>query len=361
MGNKPGERPKGIEEYDDLVRLSFFSEIGKTISASRNLTELLRAMMEQIGSIFAPTSWSILLRNHKSGELTFVMVTGAGADELRGKTLRRGQGVAGWIAENGLPVIIDDVARDPRFDGSMDQTIQFKTESIIGVPLKTRTRVFGVIELVNRLSGQHFSTYDLKLLTTIADYAAIAMEKLYYIQALRRTATTDHLTGLYNRRLLMPFIKREIERSKRDGTSFCLLFIDVNNFKQVNDRRGHDAGDNVLRQVAEILRIVLRKVDFICRWGGDEFVVVLPALTKEGAERIKERLLAYPAFVALATEFEIGLSVGVQEAADGDVDEIMAAVDRDMYDEKMSQLDEEPEDMPTALEEALEGVQELTR
>ncbi len=356
MADTNSKTPDGCEQYDDLVRLSFFSDIGKTITASRNLSELLKAIMEQIGSIFAPTSWSILMRNHRTGELTFIMVTGAGADDLRGKTLKCGQGVAGWIAENGLPVIIDDVAQDSRFDRSMDQTIQFKTESIIGVPLKTRTRVFGVIELINRLSGQHFSTFDLKLLNTIADYAAIAMEKLYYIQALRRTATTDHLTGLYNRRLLMPIIKREIERSKRDGVSFSILFIDVNNFKQVNDRRGHDAGDNVLRQVAEILRNVLRKVDFICRWGGDEFVVVLPALTQEGAQRIKDRLLTWPPFLELATEYDIGLSIGIQEAQDGDAAAILAAVDRDMYDEKSSQIDDEPEDMPTALEEALQGV-----
>jgi diguanylate cyclase (GGDEF)-like protein len=351
------EDTSGENIYDDLVKLSFFSDIGKTITASRNLSELLSAIMEQIGSIFAPASWSILLRNHKTGDLTFVLVTGAGADELRGKTIRRGQGVAGWIAENGLPVIIDDVDRDPRFNRAMDDSSGFRTESIIGVPLKTRTRVFGVIELVNRLTGQHFSTFDLKLLTTIADYAAIAMEKLYYIQALRRTATTDHLTGLYNRRLLLPYIKREIERAKRDQTSFCLLFIDVNDFKQVNDTRGHDAGDSVLRQTAEILRRVMRKVDFICRWGGDEFVVVLPGQNREGAQRIKDRLLADTELQQLFAEFQIGLSVGIQEARDGDAAEILAAVDRDMYDEKMAQIEDEPEDMPTALEDALAGVQ----
>ena len=346
------------ERYDDLIRLSFFTEIGKAITSARNLNELLHAIMEKIGTIFAPKSWSLLLRNHKNGELSFVIVTGAGADALKGRTLARGQGVAGWIAENGIPVISDDVAHDPRFDRSMDENTGFVTTSIIGVPLKTRTRVFGVIELINRLDGGNFSPFDLKLLSTIADYAAIAMEKLYYIQALRRSATTDHLTGLYNRRLLVPFIQREIDRSNRDSSSFSILFVDVDNFKNVNDNWGHGAGDQVLKTVAELLRAVIRKADFICRWGGDEFVVVLGGQGKESAETIRQRILEHELLAGLRTNYGINLSVGIHAASEGSVSEILSAVDRDMYEEKMARLSEDPEAMPSALEQALEEAAE---
>lgn len=341
------------DKYDGLIKLSFFGDIGKTITSAHTTSELLHAVMEKIGTIYAPASWSLLLRNSKTGELSFVIATGSGAEQLQGKTLSRGQGVAGWIAEHGEPVIVEDVAADPRFDPSMDQTSGFKTKSIIGVPLKTRTRVFGVIELINRLNGEPFTAFDLKLLSTIADYAAIAMEKLYYIQALKRSATTDPLTKLYNRRLLMPFVQREIERSKREGLPFSLLFIDVDRFKNVNDTWGHDAGDEVLKRIADILRSAIRKVDFICRWGGDEFVIVLSSLSKDAALPVKERILGNPEYLKLTSSYGIGLSVGIHEAQRGDAEEIIQAVDRDMYEAKMAGVENEPEDMPTALEDAV--------
>lgn len=348
MGTESKDR-----RLDGLVQLSFFSEIGKKITSARTLRELLNAVMEEIGTVFAPTNWSFLLRNHRSGELTFVMVTGSGADLLQGKTLRRGQGVAGWIAEHGEPVIIDDVSTDRRFDPTMDQVSGFVTKSIIGVPLKTRTRAFGVIELVNKLDQEPFTAFDLKLLSTIADYAAIAIEKLYYIQALRRSATTDPLTKLYNRRLLMPILQREIERNRREGIPFSILFIDVNRFKAVNDTWGHEVGDEVLKRVADLLRLTIRRVDFICRWGGDEFVVVLPSLSREEALPVKERILAHPDLAAMTEKYGIGLSIGVQEAIHGDVGEILKAVDKDMYEEKFAALEQDLEDLPTALEDVL--------
>ncbi|MFA6506690.1 MAG: sensor domain-containing diguanylate cyclase [Treponemataceae bacterium] len=343
------------EKYDGLIKLSFFGDIGKTITSARTTSELIRAVMEKIGTIYAPASWSLLLRNSKSGELTFVIATGSGAEQLQGKTLSRGQGVAGWIAEHGEPVIVEDVTKDSRFDSAMDQTSGFVTKSIIGVPLKTRTRVFGVIELINRLNGELFTSFDLKLLSTIADYAAIAMEKLYYIQALKKSATTDPLTKLYNRRLLMPFVQREIERSKREGLPFSLLFIDVDRFKNVNDTWGHDTGDEVLRRIADILKSAIRKVDFICRWGGDEFVIVLPSLAKDAVLPIKERILRNPVYSELTVSYGIGLSIGVHEAQHDNAEEIIKSVDRNMYEDKMSTIENEPEDMPTALEDAISG------
>lgn len=341
------------KRFDDLVKLSFFSDIGKAITSARDLKELSRSVMDQIGTVFAPASWSLFFRKHRTGELTFVVAIGRGADRLVGKTLERGRGVAGWVAEKGEALIIEDVRKDKRFDPTMDQMSGFTTKSIIGVPLKTRTRVFGVIELVNRMDGQAFTAFDLKLLSTIADYAAIAMKKLYYIQALKRSATTDQLTKLYNRRLLGPFIQREIERSKRDRTPFCILFIDINRFKRVNDTRGHDEGDAVLMRIADILRAVVRKGDFICRWGGDEFVVVLSATDRDAAGFVKDRLLADGDYRSLVAEYGIGLSVGVHEAKDGEAAEILRTVDRDMYDEKSRELEKAPEDLPSALEDAL--------
>ena len=113
--------------------------------------------MEQIGVVFAPAYWSLLLRNASTGDLKFAVVIGSGVEKLKGQALRRGTGIAGWMAESGHDVIIEDVTKDDRFDSSMDQMTDFTTKSIIGIALKTRDKVFGVIELINKLDGSRFA------------------------------------------------------------------------------------------------------------------------------------------------------------------------------------------------------------
>jgi len=346
-----------LKTINDLVQLSFFTNIGKDISSASTLKELIDAIMAHIGTIFAPAHWSLLLRKHPSGELTFIKVIGSGSDALTGKILKKGQGIAGWIAENGQAAISDNVKTDPRFSSSMDEESGFNTRSIIGVPLKTSTRVFGVIELVNPTRTENFSAFDLKLLGTIADYAAIAMEKLYYIKALKRSALKDPLTGLNNRRPLMPFIRRELARAQRENSPFTLLFVDIDDFKAINDTCGHDQGDYVLKKVAKILEDSIRKIDFLCRWGGDEFVLVLPGQTREGAELIRKRIMESPALKELTDNYQTGLSIGIHEAKEQEAEAILASVDKDMYDEKITRLEQKPEDMPDALEQTLEEFQ----
>jgi diguanylate cyclase (GGDEF)-like protein len=339
------------EQFNNLVRLDFFADIGKAIAGASTLKEVLQAVMEQVATIFAPSNWSVLLRKHPSGDLVFVKVTGAAVDTLEGHVIPRGTGIAGWIAENGQALVIPDVSTDTRFDPSSDAKSGFITKSIIGVPLKTRTRVFGVLELVNRMDGSPFTSYDLKLLTTIGDFAAIALEKIYYMQNLRQVAITDPLTKLKNRRLLQPVLEREIQRQKRDMKPFSVLFVDIDDFKLINDAFGHDIGDQVLIKVAAILRDATRKSDFLCRWGGDEFIVVLPGQGKDHAEIVRKRILQDK---RLKQDNEITLSIGLTEALGHDIDEVLKAVDRDMYDEKMESITANPEDMPTACEDIVE-------
>lgn len=320
---------------DDLIKLSFFTEIGKAITSARTVQEVLRRVMEHVGTIFAPLYWSVLLRNKKTGELTFKLVVGENVESLKGLRLDRGEGVAGWIAESGESLILADVSRDPRFNGRIDALTGFQTRSIIGVPLKSGGRVFGVIELINKLNGQPFSAYELKVLKTVADFAAIAIEKLYYLRALRRMATTDPLTGLYNRRSLERFLARETERSRRYGEPLSALWVDIDEFKRINDQFGHLAGDRVLQQAAELLAQSVRAVDVVFRYGGDEFIVLLPNTDRDRAEKVRGRILARLAFLRESgQDFPFGLSIGLHSAGPDATDDLLAFSDRDLYRQK---------------------------
>ncbi len=343
---------------DEFVRLAFFAEVGKAITSATTLNETLRVVMEQIGNIFAPLNWSVLLRNPKTGELTFKLVIGSGVASLQGTTIAKGRGIAGWVAESGQAIIIKDVANDPRFDPTMDEKLGFKTESIIGVPLKTKERVFGVIELVNKLNGGVFTPVELKILTAIADFTAIAIEKAYYFQALRRIALIDSLTGVNNRRNMIRQLQREIDRSNRLGTTISVLMVDIDKFKEINDSFGHVAGDNVLRHVAQLLVSQLRKVDVVCRYGGDEFVVLMPDTGREQAEAARDRILRSPADAAEKPQVAYTLSVGVYSGRPTDIQEIFKSADVDLYRDKNAKVESEIENLPTNLRDFLDDEQD---
>ncbi len=330
---------------EELVRLSFFVEISKSIASCTTLDETLHEVMNQIGSIFAPLNWSLFLVDQKTGDLVFTVVEGKAASKLRGKTVKKGQGIAGWIAEQGLPLIVEDTDRDHRFDRSFDEETAFKTKSIIGVPLVSRGKVFGVIELINKLEGTCFTPMELKLLATIADFAAIAIEKVYYYESIKELLNLDHLTGVYNRRYLQFYLTKEIERIKRDSSSLSLLFIDIDDFKHINDTYGHVTGDAVLKLVADVLVKTARSADLVFRYGGDEFIVLLPKTTAAQAEKLKIRITAILNRNSSVITEPIRLSIGFYEAKGESYTNLLHFVDQEMYLQKLFKKEKRSMDM----------------
>ncbi len=343
------------EDIDDLVRLSFFAEMGKAIVSARTLKELFRAIMEKIGEIFAPQNWSLLLRNPKTGALRFEIVIGSAAEDLKSIEIPGDLGIAGWIAMNGLPVIIEDVTKDHRFDGSVDERTGFKTNSIIGVPLISHDTVFGVIELVNKVDGEPFTPYELKILSSIADFAAIAIEKQYYLLALRRIATIDPLTGLQNRRSFDKTLERERQRCVRSGKGFCLLMMDIDRFKEINDRFGHAAGDETLRSLAGFLRSVVRKVDIVCRIGGDEFAVILPDTERKGAEEVVARIRSLVESDKGKEVLPFGISIGISENGGQSCLDPIGEADEEMYRDKARRFEQTAEDLKQNIQDFYES------
>ena len=340
---------------DDLVRLSFFVDTAKAISQAKTIDETLREIMHHIGEIFTPLNWSILIKNPQTGDLTFSLVVGRNADKLKGLKLPSGEGIAGWIADTGQPLIVEDVAKDSRFSPRVDQFTGFHTQSIIGVPLLNGDKVFGVIELINKLDGQLFTPFDLKVLTTIADFAAIAIEKAYYLRALKRMATTDSLTGAHNRGAFERNYCKELEICKRYGLPLSFLMVDIDDFKQINDTYGHPTGDNVLKNLVDLLTECVRKVDAVYRYGGDEFVVLMPNTTKEQAQEVRNRIqqrLEYQNGLNPQVPFRI--SIGLHAVDSEDDADILELLDTDLYREKDKKFSRSIEDMEEHLEDMLQ-------
>ncbi len=270
--------------------LSFFINAGKALTSTLEFKKVLRIIMEKAQKLTRCEAWSLLLIDEASQELYFELVKGKKNAEIKNLRLKMGEGIAGWVAKNATPLIVPDAKADPRFNDGIDRIIKFKTRSVLCVPIINKSKTIGIIEMINKSDGRKFDNYDLELLSKLVDQAAIALERSYLYQQMADLAVTDDLTKLFNFRYLDQTLDIEIRRCQRYGSFVSLIFFDMDYFKRVNDTHGHLMGSKVLIEVAQILIDNVRDIDIIARYGGDEFVIVLPETDVTTTVRITKRL-----------------------------------------------------------------------
>jgi diguanylate cyclase (GGDEF)-like protein len=274
----------------EVSEVALFHELGKALTSSLQLDQVLRTIMEKIDEVLRPDTWSLLLMDEEKQELYFEIATGKGAEALKGVRIQMGQGIAGWVAQSGEVVVVPDTSQDSRFFGKVDEKTKTETRSIVAVPVRFRDQCLGVIELINCMGPEGFSHRDLALLEALADYAAIAIENARHVQRIHELTITDDCTTLYNARHMNFILDTEIYRSQRYSYEFSLIFIDLDRFKNVNDTHGHLTGSKLLGEIGSVLKSNCRLIDFAFRYGGDEFVLLLPQTAKENACRVARRL-----------------------------------------------------------------------
>lgn len=285
------ENIKLRQELSNAKReLNFFEEVSKTITSSLELNDILSKIMDKVKEMTKAEAWSVLLVDQETGELVFEKTQGKKIKKIQKFRLKMGEGIAGWVAQEGIPVVVPDVSKDIRFFGKIDKAIHFKTKSLMCVPIKSKDEVVGVLEIVNKTTGEPFIKEDLDLLMKLVDQTAIAIERTTLYQKMAELAITDDLTKLFNTRYLNRTIEVEIQRASRYSTSVSLIFMDVDYFKVINDRYGHLIGSKVLVEMGQLLLRNLRTVDIVARYGGDEFVIVLPQTPPDAASQIAERM-----------------------------------------------------------------------
>ncbi|MGA3166640.1 MAG: sensor domain-containing diguanylate cyclase [Terriglobia bacterium] len=298
-----------------VERLALFHEVGKALFSTLDLQKILQTIMEKISDLLQPDTWSLLMMDEKTQDLYFEIAIGTGADRLRDVRLKLGEGVAGWVAQHGEPVLIEDARNDTRFTPKVDELTHTETRSIVCVPIKARGHVLGVIELVNALGKPSFGVEDIPILKSLADYAAIALENARYVQRIHELTITDDCTALYNARHLNFVLDTEIYRSNRYAYEFSVIFIDLDHFKLVNDAHGHLVGSKLLWMIGDLIKGNLRLIDYAFRYGGDEFVVLLPQTSKESSlvvvRRIRELLTSRVFFTDEKLNIKVTASFGV--------------------------------------------------
>lgn len=299
----------GQNQQMEMKELEIFHDVAKALTSSLNLDSVLQTIMEKVAAYFRPDTWSLLMVDEDKEELYFAIAVGDAAESLKTVRLKMGEGIAGWVAKHGEPLLVPDVYSDPRFAKRIDDMTKWQTRSIICIPLLARQRVLGVIQLIN-VDMRGFGDNGMLLLRALADYAAIAIDNARAVERIQELTITDDCTGLYNARHLYKTLEAEVYRSARFNYEFTVLFIDVDHFKAVNDTHGHLVGSKLLAEIGYTIKSHLRLIDFAFRYGGDEFVVLLPQTSKSAAMVVARRLRD----VFRSAEFlrEAGLNLNVR-------------------------------------------------
>ncbi len=316
--------------------LRIFHDAARALTSSLDLPTVLHSILEQMDRYFQPESWSLLMVDERTRELSYTLARGISADELASIRIPLGAGISGWVALHGEPLIVADDG------GPAPLTARDQEHSAICLPLRSRDRTLGVLQ-VTHLNPQSLSDEAITFLYILCDYAAIAIENARAVERIQELTITDDVTGLYNARHLKAVLPVEIERAKRFDAPLSLIFLDLDYFKQVNDAHGHQIGSRVLAEAADLIRNTMRNVDICFRYGGDEFVVVLPQTSLHSGTKAANRLL-----VALrsrrflsAAQLRLTASLGLANYPDDakDATRMLEAADRRMYLVKNSTRD----------------------
>ena len=290
------------------------------------LQYVIRVLREDVG--FDSCSVA-LLEDEGTGGFIIKAASGLRA-RCKGRVVPRGHGIHGAVAAARQPLLVSDMAADPRVY-RRDTGVR----SGIYAPLVTRGRVTGILSAV-RPQPAAFDETDLDVLVAVAGYLAAALEAARLHERLREQATTDGLTGLANHRTLRRALDRELARSRRSRQPVSIVFVEVDGFKKINDEFGHLHGDQILRAVATVLRHSCRETDFVARFGGDEFVLLLPQTELTNAARVAERVRQGVAEIQRVESTRVTASLGIATCLGNGTsgDALLEAADRAMYQAK---------------------------
>ncbi|GAI05876.1 unnamed protein product, partial [marine sediment metagenome] len=249
-----------------------------------DLETLLLKILEELKKAFGYYNAAILLVDRESSKLIIKAAKGYSQKILKMKFRIGIDGITGHVAATGETYYAPDVSKDKYY---IEGVPHVKSEVVI--PLKIEKRTIGVLDVESK-KNDAFSEWEIKLLSIIAAQIANAIEKSRLYEETKMLSLTDPLTELPNRRHFDIMIDTELRRSERYNRPLSLLLIDLDNFKSYNDRNGHLEGDKVLAEYAKFMKLSIRDIDFICRFGGDEFVVVLPETDESFAKAVAERI-----------------------------------------------------------------------
>jgi diguanylate cyclase (GGDEF)-like protein len=280
---------------EKVEELRTFWTLSKILSSTLNMEEVFRLALHLIGRSLQVDAYALLLLDDTSGRLTIKAAFGLPEERAHALSLALGEGISGLVAETGSPMFVSDVSAEPRF---LERSCFPGHGAFLCVPLQIkRGPIIGVLN-AHKPEPQAFTRGDVDQFQAVANQVAVALENAQLYQRTKELSSRDELTGLFNRRYFFENLETEVQRARRYRRAFTILMLDLDQFKHYNDTHGHLFGDQVLKQVGEILLGNTRRADGVARFGGEEFVIMLPEIDEHGgalvAEKIRAKIAQYP-------------------------------------------------------------------
>lgn len=257
------------------------------LARERNREDLASLVLKTLASQVQARTGALALYQADEDALAIVATKGYPLSIVEHLRIRSDDGVLGRAFKSGKAIV------EESRDNGGTRRLRYRTDSYMVLPIMTGSERFGVIALTDRADGCRFDARDFTAARLMISSAApvFSRERLRdRLQDLTELATVDPVTRLFNRRYFEARLEAEVERARRQGQELALLLIDIDDFKRVNDTRGHLEGDRVLREVADLLHAGVRIFDVCARYGGEEFVIVMPAASVAIAQQVAERI-----------------------------------------------------------------------
>ena len=277
------KRQFAVIEGGQMNHLAVFHDVARALTQALELEEILLIIMRKMAGFFSPERWSMLMVDEKAQQLYYPIAAGETAESLKHLRIPMGEGIAGYVASSGTALIVPDVSLDTQWSAFTRAYPELNIQSLACIPIRSGDKTLGVIQLFNSKFDM-MSEYSQSFIRMLSDYAAIAIQNARSVELIHELTITDDCTGLFNARHLYTMLDEQIAITAANRAhQFSLLFVDLDRFKQVNDTHGHLIGSRLLSEVGGLMKRVLGPDNACFRYGGDEFVALLPGLGKQAA------------------------------------------------------------------------------
>jgi len=347
-----GKYQGAICSYKDITKRkqneklnSVLYNISKAANSRISLDQLYPLIHKELGTIIDTSNFYIALADEKEDKVYFPYHVDEKDDNFPILHFKDTNSLTTYLVKIGQPLLVSYKQIKQMIDkGELNPLGTLTNKSVwLGVPLKIEDRIVGAMVVQSYINPHLYTEKDIKLMEFVSEQIATAIQRKQLEEEMEKLAYFDTLTGAYNRGYGLAILDRQLKLARRKKYKILLAYIDIDDFKKINDTFGHEEGDQVLTEVVKLLKSTLREIDIICRMGGDEFLLIFPDSSLKDLSIIRERISKSLAELNRTSEksYTINLSLGVSEYNPDNpqsMDELIKIADNRMYEEKKRKL-----------------------